>query len=123
MNEIKIIEKLSVTPANVHDSQIDLSIPGIICYRDKGYSGSECKGINGNMDRSVREHPQPIRSIRRNLRIFRTRSIVEHPPEECIRMFHFDHVMVMTVLRVRVKTYFTAVCYNLLRARLLNQTA
>ena len=37
VDEIKIIEKLSVTPANVHDSQIDLSIPGIICYRDKGY--------------------------------------------------------------------------------------
>ena len=36
VNEIKIIEKLSVTPANVYDSQIDLSIPGIICYRDKG---------------------------------------------------------------------------------------
>jgi IS5 family transposase len=48
VNEIKIIEKLSVTPANVHDSQIDLSIPGIICYRDKGYFGSECKCINGH---------------------------------------------------------------------------
>ena len=34
VNEIKIIEKLSITPANVHDSRIDLSIPGIICYRD-----------------------------------------------------------------------------------------
>ena len=51
---IKIIEKLSVTPANVHDSQKDLSIPGIICYRDKGYFGSECKGSNGTMDQSVR---------------------------------------------------------------------
>jgi len=50
VNEIKIIEKLSLTPANVHDSKIDLSIPGIICYRDKGYFGSECKGINGTMD-------------------------------------------------------------------------
>ena len=47
VNEIKIIEKLSVTPANVHDSKIDLSIPGIVYYRDKGYIGSECKGING----------------------------------------------------------------------------
>ena len=28
-NEIRIIEKLFVTPANVHDSMIDLSIPGI----------------------------------------------------------------------------------------------
>ena len=56
-------EKLSVTPANVHDSQIDLSLPGIICYRDKGYFGSECKGINGTMDRSVRGHSLPVKSI------------------------------------------------------------
>ena len=57
VNEIKIIEKLSVTPANAHDLQIDLSIFGIICYRNKGYFGSECKGINGTVDRSVRGHP------------------------------------------------------------------
>ena len=36
VNEMKIIEKLAVTPANVHDSQRELSIPGIVCYRDKG---------------------------------------------------------------------------------------
>jgi IS5 family transposase len=36
VNEIKIIEKLSLTPASVYDSKIDLSIPGIICYRDNG---------------------------------------------------------------------------------------
>ena len=35
VNEIRVIEKLSVTPANIHDSQTDLSIPGIVCYRDK----------------------------------------------------------------------------------------
>ena len=40
VNEIKIIEKLSVKPANIHDSQINLSIPGMICYKDKGYFGS-----------------------------------------------------------------------------------
>ncbi len=51
VNEIKITEKLSVTTVNVHDSQIDLSIPGIICYRDKGYFGSECKAliVNGSI--------------------------------------------------------------------------
>ena len=37
VNAIKIIEKLSVTPANAHDSRIDPSIPGIICHKDKGY--------------------------------------------------------------------------------------
>ena len=31
VNELKIIEKLSVTPAGVHDSQIDLSLPDIVC--------------------------------------------------------------------------------------------
>ena len=89
VNEIKIIEKLSVTPANVHDSQIDLSLPGIICYRDKGYFGSDCKGVNGTMDRSVRGHSLPMKSIRRNLRISRIRSMVEHPYAFFKRMFRF----------------------------------
>ena len=72
-DEIKIIEKLSVTPANVHDSKIDPSLPGIRCYRDKGYLGSECRRINGTMDRSVRGHPLPVKSIRRNIRISKIR--------------------------------------------------
>ena len=123
VNEIKIIEKLSVTPYNVHDSQIDQSIPGIICYRDKGYFGSEYRGINGTMDRSVRDHPLPVKTIRRNIRISRIRSMVEHPYPFFKRMFRFGHVMVTTVQRVRVKTYFTAICYNLVRARFLDRIA
>ena len=112
-----------MTPANVHDSQIDLSIPGIVCYRDKGYFGSDCKGINGTMDRSVRGHQLPKKSIRRNLRISRIGSLVEHSYAFMKRMFRFAHTMVTTVQRVRVKTYFTAMCYNLLRARFLDRTA
>jgi IS5 family transposase len=123
VNEIKIIEKLSVTPANVHDSQIDLSLPGIICYRDKGYFGSECRGIDGTMDRSVRGHALPLKSIRRNILISRIRSMVEHPYAFFKRMFRFGHVMVITVQRVRVKTYLTAICYNLVRARFLDRIA
>ena len=116
VNEIKIIKKLSVITANVHDSQIDLSLPGIICYRDKGYFGSECRGIDGTMDRSVRGHSLPLKSIRRNIRISRIRSMVEHPYAFFKRMCRFGHVMVTTVQRVRLKTYFTAMCYNLIRA-------
>ena len=123
MNEIKIIEKLSLTPANVHDSKIDLSIPGIICYRYKGYFGSECKGINGTMYRAARGHTLLIKSIRRNLRISQIRSMVEHPYAFFKRVFHFDRVMVTTVKRVRVKTYFTAICYNLVRGRFLDPIA
>ena len=69
VNEIKITEKLSVTPANVHDSQIDLILTEIICYRDKGYFRSGCRGINGTIDRSERGHKLSIQRIRRNLRI------------------------------------------------------
>ena len=123
VNEIKIIEKLSVTPANVHDSQIDLSIPGIICYRDKGYFGSDCRGINGTMDRAVRGHPLPVKSIRRNLRISRIRSAVEHPYAFFKGMFHFFHVTVTTVQRVRVNAYFTAMCYKLVSARFPDRIA
>ena len=107
----------------MHDSQIDLSIPGIICYRDKGYFGSECKGINGTMDRSIRGHPLPVKSIPRNIRISKIRSAVEHPYAFFKRMFRFGHVMVTTVQRARVKTYFTAMCYNLVRGRFLDRTA
>ncbi|CAC11523.1 hypothetical protein [Thermoplasma acidophilum] len=86
---MKIIEKLAVTPANIHDAKIDLSIPGIICYRDKGYFGSDCKRINGTMDRAVRNHKLPMKSIHRNLRISRIRSLVEHPYAFMKRMFGF----------------------------------
>jgi IS5 family transposase len=123
VNEIKIIEKLSVTPANVHDSKIDLSITGIVCYRDKGYFGSECKGIDGTMDRAVRNHKLTIKSVRRNLGISRIRSMVEHPYAFFKGIFHFFHLMVTTVKRVRVKTYFTAMCYNLVRTRFLDRIA
>ena len=48
---------------------------------------------------------------------------MEHPYAFFKGMFHFFHVMVTTVQRVRVKTYFTAMCYNLVRARFLDRIA
>ena len=36
------------------------------------------------------------------------------------RMFHFDHVMVTTVKRVRFKTHFTVMCFNPARGRFLD---
>lgn len=97
----KIIEKLAVTTASTHDSQIDLSLPGIICYRDKGYFGSDCRGIDGTMDRSWKDHPYAFMK----------------------RIFHFDRTMVTTVQRNRDKAHFTAICYNLVRARFLDTIA
>ena len=71
----------------------------------------------------MRGHSLPAKNIRRNLRISRIRSAVEHPYAFFKGMFHFAHVMVKTVQRVRVKAYFTAMCYNLVRARFLDRIA
>ncbi|MHB8396739.1 MAG: hypothetical protein ACYDAZ_05980 [Thermoplasmataceae archaeon] len=79
------------------------------------------KGINGIVDRAVRNLKLPVKSICRNLHISSVRSVVEHPYTFIKRMFHFGHVMVTTVQRVRVKIYFTAMCCNLMRARFLDR--
>ena len=97
VNEIKIIEKLSLKPVNAHDSQIDLSFPGITCYRDEEYFGSECRGINETKDRVARSHPLPVKSIRRNLSISSFRSMVKHSYAFFKGRAHFGHVMVATI--------------------------
>jgi len=49
-----LIRNVETTPANVHDSQIDLSEPGKVVYRDRRYFGAPCKCYNATMDRNVR---------------------------------------------------------------------
>ena len=112
-NPIPVIRSYAVTTAKDHDTAIDLSKSGITVYRDKGYFGSECKGINGTMDRAVRNHKLPIESVRRNLRISRKRSMVEYPYAIMKRIFHFGHVLVTLIRRVRVKFMFACFAYNL----------
>jgi IS5 family transposase len=73
------------------------------------------------MDRLIRGHSLHIKSIHRNLRISRIRSMVEHPYSFLKGMFHFFHMIVTTVQRVRLKAFFTAMCYNLVRARFLDR--
>jgi IS5 family transposase len=110
---VPVIRSYAVTTAKDHDTRIDLSKRGITVYRDKGYFGSDPKGINGTMDRAVRHHKLPVESVRRNLRISRKRSMVEYPYAVMKRVFHFTHVMVTMVRRVRVKFMFACFAYNL----------
>ena len=58
--DIPLIREFVVTTASLHDSQVDLSMPGIPCYRDKGYAGAPCRGINATMDKASRNHPLTI---------------------------------------------------------------
>ena len=55
-----ILREFVVTTASLHDSQVDLSMPGMPCYRDKGYAGAPCRGINATMDKASRNHPLTI---------------------------------------------------------------
>ena len=50
-------------PCSVHDSQIDLSKPGEVTYRDSVYFGASCKGFNATMNRATRSHPLSIKKI------------------------------------------------------------
>ncbi|MEM4058852.1 MAG: transposase [Thermoplasmata archaeon] len=66
------------------------------------------------MDKKVKgEDKLPIASIRRNLRISKKRSIVERPYAVIKSIFHGGHVLVTTVIRIRVKAMFMCLTYNL----------
>lgn len=84
-----MIRTYAVATAKDHYTTIDLSKRGIIVYRDKGYFGHDPEGIDGTMDRSVRNHKLSIESIRRNLKISRKRSLVEYPYATMKRVFYF----------------------------------
>ena len=108
-----MIANYSVTTASLHDSQVDLSIPGVVTYKDKGYFSVEGRGIDATLDRAVRGHRLPIQSIRRNLRITRKRSRGERPYSVMKRTFRGGHTYVTTVPRVRVKAMFMCLGHNL----------
>ncbi len=112
-NPVPVIRSYAVTTAKDHDTKIDLSKTGITVYRDKGYFRHDPKGIDGTMDRSVRNHKLSIESVRRNRRISRKRSLVEYPHVVIKGVFHFGHVLVTTIRRVRAKFMFAWFAYNL----------
>ena len=123
VNEIKIIEKLLVTPTNMHDLHIEPSLHSIVCCRDKGYFGSTCKYINSIMDQSISSHLLPVKSISRNLRISCIRSMAGHKCAFMNELLNLSITLTPIVQRVYVKTYYTAMCYNLLRARFPDRKA
>ncbi|MHB8360150.1 MAG: IS5 family transposase [Thermoplasmataceae archaeon] len=111
--DMPLIREFVVTTAALHDANVDLSVPDMPCYRDKGYQGAPCRGLNGTMDRASRNNPLSIDQVRRNLRISRKRSPGERPYSIIKGKFNGDHVYVTMVRRVRVKAMFKCFCYNL----------
>jgi len=110
-----LIRDLETTSASIHDSRVDLSRPGEVVYRDKGYQGVRPRGFDATMRRGARGHPLCIRDRLRNKRISRRRAPVERAFSLIKRVFRAGHVLVTTVGRVHVKMVFTCVCFNLIQ--------
>jgi len=114
-----LIRELETTPANVHDSKVDLSKKDEVAYRDKGYFGIKPQGYDATMKRATRGHPLNIRDKLRNKRINKKRSPGERPFAVIKRFFNAGHMLVTTLARVHVKMIFTCLCFNLLQLNTL----
>jgi len=110
-----LIRDLEVTPANVHDNEVDLSRPGEVVYRDKGYQGVKPRGWDATMRRGARGHPLSIWDRLRNARIGRMRAPGERPFAVIKRVFGSGHVLVTTVSRVRVKMVFACLGFDVVQ--------
>ena len=110
-----LIRELEASAANVHDSRVDLSVPGEVVYRDKGYQGVKPRGYDATMKRASRGHPLYIWDRLRNRRISRRRCPGERPFAVIKRVFGSGHVLVTSLERVRVKLVFACLCFNLVQ--------
>jgi len=119
--DYQLIREQETTTASLHDSQVDLSEPGEINYRDRGYSGAKSKGYDAAMKRGARGHPIGIRDKLRNKRISRKRAPVERPYAVIKNVFGSGHVRVTTVSRVGVKMMFASFCFNLFQLNTLKK--
>lgn len=110
-----LIREVEATTASVHDGRVDLSLPGEVAYRDKGYFGVVPRGWDATMRRGVRGHPLGEADRRRNIRIGLKWRPVERVFSVVKRAFHGGRVLVTSLPRVRVKMVFTCLCFNFLQ--------
>lgn len=111
-----IITELAVTTASTHDSNIDLTTPDEVCYRDKGYFGAKPKAIgDGTMRKAVRNRKLTIREKLRNRRIMRRRAPGERPFAVMKRVMKGGHTMLTELHRVFAQQLVCCFTYNLIR--------
>jgi IS5 family transposase len=114
-----LVRAVETSSASVHDSRVDLSEPGEVVYRDKGYFGVIPRGFDATMRRGARGHPLCEADKARNRRIGSKRRPVERVFAVIKRVFHGGRVLVTSLPRVRVKLVFSCFCFNLLQLRTL----
>lgn len=108
-----LIRSIETTTAKLHDSQVDLSIPGVPVLRDRGYFGASARGEDFTMKRRTTDRPLDQIDKERNSLISKLRSPGERPFAVIKRIFGTGKVLVTTVERVDVKMTVAAIAYNL----------
>jgi IS5 family transposase len=108
-----LVRAIETTPASVHDSRVDLSLPGEVVYRDRGYAGAPARGHDATMRKGARYCTVTVRDQLRNARISRKRTPVERHYAAIKTRYGSGHVRVTTLARTRVKNTFSCFCFNL----------
>jgi len=108
-----LIREIETTTAKLHDSRVDLSVPGEVVLRDKGYFGVPAKGEDFTMKRRTTDRPLEEIEVERNRLISKLRSPGERPFAVIKRVFGAGRVLVTTVKRVHVKMIVVAIAFNL----------
>jgi transposase, IS5 family len=111
-----LIRELATTPANTHDSKINLVRAGDKeAYRDKGYAGTPiCEGVvDCTMKKAYRNTPLTTEDKQENLRLSKIRSPGERPYHVIKNCFGNTLLSVTTSCRVHIRNVFTVIAYNL----------
>lgn len=112
-----LIRDYDVSPANLHDSEVDLIEDGdVAAYRDKGYTGKKLKSDKVE-DKTMKKNTKARKlnggEQKRNKAISRIRAPGERPFSVIKRVFRGDRTQVKTLPRVSIKEMFKCFAYNL----------
>ena len=110
-NQTQLILNFELTPANVHDSQINLCKNHEVDYKDKRYFKQKYTKFNGAMTRAVRNHPLIIWETLRNQRIARKRSPVERP-YAFIKRINNSHTKITTIKGNKIIVTILMILFN-----------
>lgn len=103
-----------ITPANIHDNNIDLSEPGdIAMYRDRGYSGRDLRHAQVNDMTMIRRDANKEWVKTWNKAVSKVRVIGERPFSVVKYVFKGGYTFVKNLERVSIGQMFVYFAYNL----------
>ena len=122
------IEKLHITPANVHECNhlsplLEGIAEGTTVYADKGYDSKENRQhlkehqlLDGIMRKAHRNRPLTEVQTKRNRYLSKTRYVVEQSFGTLHRKFRYARAAYLGLLKVSAQSHLKAMCLNLFKA-------